>query len=179
MRLMYIRFRSFLRRCRGQFVDPEARAKRHSLSLSHYSQGLLFPVVFQHVELLKDGTSPPLVHAGPARAPTANVPPTPGAALVAGALSTGCVILPPNLSFSFLPACLLSRLLFLENHNQRESNRNPLLHTNRHVPVPFFFRVFDMVFDNKTRRTSQRVAYVVEQVPILELPRQILTKRNI
>ena len=36
-----------------------------------------------------------------------------------------------------------------------------------------------MVFDNKTRRTSQRVAYVVEQVPILELPRQILTKRNI
>ena len=106
MRFMYIRFRSFLRRCRGQFVDPEARAKRHSLSLSHYSQGLLFPVVFQHVELLKDGTSPPLVHAGPARAPTANVPPTPGAALVAEALSTGCVILPPNLSF--LSSCLLA-----------------------------------------------------------------------
>ena len=29
---------------------------------------ILFPVVFQHVELLKDGTSPPLVHAGPAHA---------------------------------------------------------------------------------------------------------------
>ena len=91
----------------GDLFDqrPEARAKRHSLSLSHYSQGLLFPVVFQHVELLKDGTSPPLVHAGPARAPTANVPPTPGT-LVAEALSTGCVILPPNLSF--LSSCLLA-----------------------------------------------------------------------
>ena len=54
----------------GDLFDqrPEARAKRHSLSLPHYSQGLLFPVVFQHVELLKDVTSPPLVHAGPAHA---------------------------------------------------------------------------------------------------------------
>ena len=71
--------------------------------------GVIIPVVFQHVELLKDVTSPPLVHAGPAHAlskpPTANVPPTPGT-LVAEALSTGCVILPPNLSF--LSSCLLA-----------------------------------------------------------------------